>query len=537
MRHLVLSGFMATGKTTLGPRVAGQLGWPFVDTDDAIEVAAGKSVAAIWQGGGEGAFRAIEARVVEELLGRSSPHVIALGGGVVAQRELRRLAQERACLVTLEASPETIDTRIGDASSRPSLAGHETRSRIAQLLEARAEAYAECHATVATDRLTPDEAALAVLAGYRRDSVLVPLGKRSYTVDVVRDAPERLTTAIERLSPTRVIVVTDAVVERARGAALEAALGPIKAPVHRVALPAGEVHKTLASVEVIWSAALGAGADRKSVVLAYGGGVVCDLAGFAASTLFRGVVWVASPTTLLGMVDAAVGGKTGFDFASGKNLVGSFHQPSGVVCDVGHLATLPTRERTAGLAEVVKIALVADAELLARLETVAPLLARGDVDALLPVVRRAVELKARLVASDERDTGARALLNVGHTAGHALEAHGGFTRRLHGEAVAIGMAIELAAAERLGLTGSSVREAAERVLRALGLPTKPAPSEIAEAWGHATMDKKRAGTEIDWPIVSHAGEGRVVRITMDRLRQAILGDREDLPPSRKAAKG
>jgi shikimate kinase / 3-dehydroquinate synthase len=524
MRHLILSGFMATGKTTLGPRVARQLGWPFVDTDDAIEVTSGTSLAALWENGGEGAFRAIEARVVEELLGRSSPHVIALGGGVVARRELRRLAQERGCLVTLEASPETIGTRVGDASSRPSLAGHETRSRIAHLLEVRGDAYAECHATVTTDRLSPDEAALAVLDAYRRDSVLVPLGKRSYTVDVVRESPERLTSAIERLSPTRLIVVTDAVVERARGTALEAALGPIKAPVHRVALPAGEVHKTLASVEVIWSAALGAGSDRRSVILAYGGGVVCDLAGFAASTLFRGVAWVASPTTLLGMVDAAVGGKTGFDFASGKNLIGSFHQPSGVVCDVGHFSTLPPRERTAGLAEVVKIALVADAELLARLEAMAPMLVRGDADALAPVVRRAIELKARLVATDERDTGARALLNVGHTAGHALEANGGFTRRLHGEAVAIGMAVELAAAERLGLTGSSVREAAERVLGALGLPTKPAPSEIAEAWGHAAMDKKRAGAEIDWPIVSHAGEGRVVRITMDRLRRAILGE-------------
>jgi shikimate kinase / 3-dehydroquinate synthase len=530
MRHLVLSGFMATGKSTLGPRVAQRLGLPFVDADDAIEHAAGKSVASVWQQGGEAAFRAIEARVVEELLGRSAPHVIALGGGVVAHRGLRRLAQERACLVTLEAAPEAIAARIGDASLRPSLAGHEPLARITHLLEARADAYAECHATVATDRLAPEEAAAAVLVAHRRGAVLVPLGKRSYTVDVVRDAPERLTAAVARLSPTRVIVVTDAVVERARGGALEAALGPLTAPVHRVALPAGEVHKTLASVEVIWSAALGAGADRRSVVLAYGGGVVCDLAGFAASTLFRGVACVASPTTLLGMVDAAVGGKTGFDFASGKNLIGTFHQPSGVVCDVGHLATLSPRERAAGLAEVVKIALVADADLLARLEGAAPLLVRGDTDALLPIVRRAVELKARFVANDERDSGLRGLLNVGHTVGHALEAHGGFTRRLHGEAVAIGIAVELAAAERLGLTAAGVREVAERLLVALGLPTRGGPSELAESWGYAALDKKRAGAELDWPIVSALGEGRVVRIGTERLLRALLG--EPLGPSK-----
>jgi shikimate kinase/3-dehydroquinate synthase len=427
-------------------------------------------------------------------------------------------------VVTLEATPECVATRIGDASSRPNLAGHEPRARIVQLLEARADAYAECHARVATDRLGIDESAEAIVRAYRREAVLVPLGKRSYTVDVVRDAPERLTESIERLSPTRVIVVTDAVVERARTAALDAALLPLSAPVHRVALPSGEVHKTLASVEVIWSAALGAGADRGSVVVAFGGGVVCDLAGFAASTLLRGIAWVACPTTLLGMVDAAVGGKTGFDFAEGKNLVGSFHQPKGVVCDVAHLATLSARERAAGLAEVVKIALLADADLLARLEDVAPLLAKGNLDLWMPIVRRAIELKARFVADDERDAGLRALLNVGHTVGHALETHGGFTRRLHGEAVAIGIAVELAAAERLGLTDGKVLEAARPLLHALGLPTQAGPSELAEAWIHASKDKKRAGNEIDWPIVTRIGEGRVVRIDLDTLRRAILAE-------------
>jgi len=530
VRHLVLSGFMATGKSTLGPRVAQMLGLPFVDSDDSIEAAAGKSVAELWQSDGEAGFRAIESHVVGELLGRAAPHVIALGGGAVAQRELRQLALERAWIATLEASAESVATRMGDAASRPSLAGHEPRVRIAQLLDARADAYAECHAKVVTDRIGIEESVGEILRAYRRDAVLVPLGKRSYTVDVVRDAPDRLTDAIERLSPTRVFVVTDAVVERARSAELDAALVAVRAPVHRVALPSGEAHKTLASVEVIWSAALGAGADRGSVVVAYGGGVVCDLAGFAASTLLRGVAWVACPTTLLAMVDAGIGGKTGIDFASGKNLVGTFHQPKGVVCDVGHLSTLSARERSAGLAEVVKIALAADVELLERIEAMAPLLARGSPDVLMPIVRRAVELKARFVARDERDESLRALLNIGHTVGHALETHGGFARRLHGEAVSIGIAVELAAAERLGLTTSSARETAVRVLDALGLPTKAAPSELAEAWIHASKDKKRTGTEIDWPIVTRPGEGRVVRIAIDGLRRAILAETPVVTP-------
>jgi shikimate kinase/3-dehydroquinate synthase len=522
MRHLVLSGFMATGKSTLGPRVARALGLPFVDTDDAVELAAGKSAVALWQNQGEASFRSMEARVVLDLLARVEPHVIALGGGVVAQPDLRRRVRERACIVTLEASPESLAARIGDGSNRPVLAGYELGSRISHLLETRAEAYAECSATVATDRLGIEESVDAIVRAHRQGSVLVPLGKRSYTVEIVQDDPERLAEAIERLAPTRVIVVTDAMVERTRSAPLAAALSRFGARVQHVALPSGEVHKTLASVEVVWSAALGAGADRKSVIVAYGGGVVCDVAGFAASTLFRGIPWVASPTTLLAMVDAGVGGKTGFDFASSKNIIGSVHQPRGVVCDVGHLVTLPARERIAGLAEVVKIALVADEDLVALLQREAPRLAAGDRDVLAPVIRRAIELKARFVAGDERDTGLRALLNVGHTVAHALEAHGGFARRLHGEALAIGMAVEMAAGERLGLTESRVRESAIPLLAALGLPTEAGPSELVEAWGHVARDKKRAGAEIDWPIVTRVGEGRVVRIALDGLRRAVL---------------
>jgi shikimate kinase/3-dehydroquinate synthase len=521
MRHLVLSGFMATGKTTLGPRVAAELGMPFVDADDAIAAAAGKSVRDLWRDEGEGAFRALEERVVGELLERSAPHVLAFGGGSVTMPGIRRLAHERACVVTLEAAPEAILERAADTSGRPNLAVADPERRIVDLLRDRADAYAECHAAVSTDRLTPDEVVEVVAREHRRDAVLVALGRRSYLVDVVRDEPARLAGALAALAPTHIVVVTDAVVERARSASLEAALRGVGAPVHRVALPAGEAHKTLASVEVLWSAAIGAGADRRSVFLGFGGGVVSDLAGFAASTLYRGVPFVLAPTTLLGMVDASIGGKTGFDLAAGKNLVGTFHQPKAVVCDIGHLATLPPRERNAGLAEVAKVAIVSDLELFHMLMTDASRLVAGDAEALLPIVRRAVERKARLVAEDERDTGIRTLLNLGHTVGHGLEAHGGFARLLHGEAVAIGIALELRAADRLGLTDGKVGEEAATLLEKLGLPTRAIPAELAGAWRFALQDKKRAGEEIDWPIATRAGEGRVVRIPLDRLRKAL----------------
>jgi len=527
LRHLVLSGFMATGKSTLGPRAAAKLGLPFVDTDDAIASASGKSLAAIWKTEGEARFRRLEEEIITELLSRPAPHVLALGGGAVTSRKIRRMAHERASVVTLEASVETLLARLGDPATRPNLAGGEPHERVAHLLRERADAYAESHARIRTDERSLDETVDAVLRAHARDPVLVPLGRRSYLVDVVRNEPERLSDAIARLDASRVVLVTDAVVERACASRLAAALAALSVPVHRVALPAGEAQKTLASTQVLWDAALGAGADRKSVYLGFGGGVVTDLTGFAASTLFRGVRFVTAPTTLLAMVDAAIGGKTGIDLPAGKNLVGTVHQPSAVVCDLAYLETLPARERTAGLAEIVKIALLADAELFARIEAEAPRLVLGDAGALLPLVRRAIEWKARFVADDEREAGARTLLNLGHTVAHALEAHGGYHRWLHGEAVAIGIVVELAAAERLGLTDGKVKTEAERLMKTLGLPTEATPAELRAAWSYTHRDKKRAGGGLDWPIATRTGEGRVVRVEEEELRGAVLGEGEE----------
>jgi shikimate kinase/3-dehydroquinate synthase len=521
VRHLVLSGFMATGKSTLGPRLAAKLGVPFVDTDDAIAAEAGKSVPELWKDAGEGAFRALEERVITELLARPLPHVVAFGGGSVTVPTLRRHAHERASVVTLAASPGAILERVGDTSGRPNLAVPELKKRIVGLLGDRADAYAESHATVTTDHLTIDEAVDAVLEAYRRDAVLVALGRRSYLVDVVNGEPRRCADALRRLDPTRVLVVTDAIVERARGAFLEDALRDLGVPVHRVALPAGEAQKNLASVEVLWSAAVGAGADRKSVFFGFGGGVVSDLTGFAASTLYRGVSFMLAPTTLLGMVDASIGGKTGFDLPAGKNLVGTIHQPAGVLCDLTHLSTLPARELKAGLAEMAKVALVADAELFQELRNVSALLVRGDLSLLLPLVRRAIELKARFVADDEEDTGVRKLLNLGHTLGHGLEAYSGFQRYLHGEAVAIGTSLELKAADRLGLTDGHVGAEAASLLESLGLPVRATPAEVAGGWRFARQDKKRKGDALDWPIATRVGEGRLVRIPADDVGKAL----------------
>ncbi len=272
----------------------------------------------------------------------------------------------------------------------------------------------------------------------------------------------------------------------------------------------------------IWDAALGAKVDRGAVVVAAGGGVVGDVAGFAAAALLRGVRFLQVPTTLLSMVDSSVGGKTGFDHAAGKNLIGAFHQPSGVVADLAHLTTLSARERIAGLAEVVKIALATDGALLDRVEAQAPALAAGDVTALLPIVRAAIDAKIRIVRDDERETGRRALLNLGHTVGHALEAHAGFSGWLHGEAVALGTVVEMRATAALGWTPPDLVMRATAVFAALGLPTHVPAGDVVAAWPFVASDKKRGGDRLALPVVTAAGEAQVRRVALTDLRDAVF---------------
>lgn len=536
MGPLVLSGFMATGKTVVGRTLALRLGVPFVDTDEVIAAQAGRSVPELWQAEGEEAFRARELGVVTELLARyggkdhgaAPTAVLALGGGAVTRRDLRHRLLDGAFVVTLTAHPSVSAARAGDVSTRPNLRGATGGSaeavahRAAFLLEQRADAYAEAHATVATDERTVDDVVDCILAAASRDLQVVALGLRSYVVELVHDAPKTLSDTLASLGPSSVLAVTDAHVLRARGAALAEALGALAVNATTLTLPPGEAHKTLATVSTLWDGALAAGADRDTVVAAFGGGVVGDLAGFAAATLLRGVRFVQVPTTVLAMVDASVGGKTGFDHSVGKNLVGAFHQPSAVVADIGHLATLPARERSAGLAEAVKIGLTHDGVLLDDLEAHGAALAAGDPQGLRRVIRRAVSAKARVVRDDEREAGPRALLNLGHTAGHALEAAGGYRKLLHGEAVAVGMVLEMALAARRGLTPPALVERVTAILRALGLPTTVPAADLRAALPFLATDKKRSGRRLSFPVVASPGDARVERVPFDDTFGATL---------------
>lgn len=522
MKPIVLSGFMATGKSTVARALAARLGWPLVDTDDELAKATGKSIPDLWKSEGEVVFRAREVELVRALFSSDAPRVIAFGGGTVTSREARHLALEKALVVTLTALAETSIGRAGPLENRPNLISANPVARAQDLIDARSQVYSECHLSLATDGIAVEALVDAIVPLIDRNPIAMPLGARSYVIDVVNDSPATLTDAIARLAPSSLVVVTDSHVHRARGKSLEAALHPLAIPAVHLTLAPGEENKNLVNVSAIWDAALGANVDRETLVVAFGGGVVGDMAGFAASALLRGVRFVGVPTTLLAMVDASVGGKTGFDHPSGKNLIGAFHQPSAVVADVAHLATLSPRDRISGLAEVVKIALTHDKLFFEKLEATADAAFRGDPKTLAEYIRRAIELKSAVVRDDERETGDRALLNFGHTVGHALEAHGNFTRYRHGEAIAIGMLVELTIGAELGVTRPELFARARDLLARLGLPTAVTTSELDAAWSFVASDKKRSHGSIRLPLPAILGSAMVHKIPIATLKPPRL---------------
>lgn len=358
-----------------------------------------------------------------------------------------------------------------------------------------------------------------VLAIVDETAVVVPLGERSYRVEIGQGIRSRVPARVRAVTEGAVVVVHDTQEGEARTWARDAVAslpGSIE-----VRLPRGEVHKSVATVERIWDTALEAGIDRSALVLGVGGGVVGDLTGFAASTLLRGVNLGQLPTTLLSMVDSSVGGKTGFNRAAGKNLVGSFYQPRFVLCDVETLDTLDAGERIAGLAEVVKSAWLDGENAVAGLEADAEALRAGDPAATIRAIEMSVTLKARIVRLDEREGGTRMLLNLGHTVGHGLEAAAGYRDLRHGDGVALGMVAALRVGVARGATTPDMAERLTRLLDAVGLPTDLDAKLTDEALDFVWADKKRRGDHIRFIVPGDPGHTTIAPMKPDEIRAAV----------------
>jgi shikimate kinase / 3-dehydroquinate synthase len=446
-KHIALVGFMGAGKSTLGRQVAERLGRNFVDVDAELENLTGRSIRQLFDEG-EAFFRTKEAKVTVERLRTAPPAVLALGGGALGSQQVRDELRERAFTVHVEVEPAEAWRRVRDAG-RP-LAQDELDFRA--LFTKRAPVYVAAADASATE---VDEVVLAAAAVHVETGSLARLGELTPSGDVA--------------------LVSDARVAGIHGADAQVALGGRHVSVHE--LPEGEEAKTIDAVTGLWDALR---LDRTGVLVALGGGCTTDAAGFAAAAYLRGIRWVAVPTTLVGQVDAAIGGKTAIDLDDGKNLVGAFHWPVRTVIDPALLATLPERERREGLAEVVKTGLLS-----------------GESLWELPdaqLVRRAAAYKSSVCLQDPHDEGVRNVLNLGHTFAHALEAAAGYEGVTHGSAVALGL---LAALRMSGLDTSAVEET---------LRPEPVRVDRERAWAALQRDKKSENGRVRLVLLEAPGK-------------------------------
>ncbi len=476
---MVLVGMMGAGKTSVGKRLAARLGLPFVDADEEIEAGARMSIPEIFEKFGEPYFRDGERRVIARVL-ESGPCVLATGGGAFMNAATRERIAQAGVSIWLKPDFDVLLRRVRKRSNRPLLHTPDPEGTLRRLLEERSPTYALADVTIESHDGPHEvvvEQILAALAARSRPqpvTVRVELGARAYDIEIgeglIAGAGERVKALFPR---ARAAIVTDAHVAAHWLAPLQKSLAAAGIEAEAIVCPPGETTKSYAEFARVCDALISARIERRDVVIALGGGVIGDLAGFASATLRRGVDYVQIPTSLLAQVDSSVGGKTGINSPLGKNLVGAFHQPRLVLADSGALRTLPEREFRAGYAEVVKHGLIDDREFFDWLEAHA-----RDVFAGGPARARAIAVscaaKARVVAADETEQGARALLNLGHTFGHALEALAHYDPAIlvHGEGVAVGMACAFRFSQALGHCSGQDVVRVERHLQSVGLPTR-----------------------------------------------------------------
>ena len=512
--NVILTGFMGTGKSTVGKRLAEILGYRFVDTDQLIEERTGQSIAELFRLQGEAVFRKWETIVSRELAHETGA-VIATGGRLMLDPDNARCLGSSGPIFCLAASSGEVARRLKEeGSERPLLAVPDPESRIQELLAARAADYAQFTQVVTENRSVNEVARKIQMLMYQR-SIDVKHPGGSYNVHV---APGILTTFRELAEVDGPIaIISDSNVGKFYADRLS---GDIL-----VTMPAGEENKTLATVNEIYSQLIAAGLDRQGTIVALGGGVVGDVAGYVAATYMRGIAFVQCPTSLLAMVDASVGGKTGVDLPEGKNLVGVFKQPKSVIADLETLSTLPDVEFSAGMAEVIKAGLIADRELFYLVEAQANrLMARSsdDIQLLQKLVGDAVEVKRKIVEADPYEMGRRAVLNLGHTFGHAVEQVSGYEVR-HGDGVAMGLVASAHLSAELGHCAMELEPRICGLLDDFGLPIQIPSQYKAEAVYEAMgSDKKKVTGRLRFVLPRDIGDVFVSeRVTREQVLSVL----------------
>lgn len=520
---IFLYGPPGSGKTSVGRELAKNLALPFIDLDRMIEERAGKSIPEIFEQDGEVEFRVLEKKAIQEVT-KLDWGVISLGGGALLDEGNRNDVRNAGTNIILGASEQGIIERLTDDNMQRPLIGTQDKAtfifKLKKLLAERAMHYASFENQIETDSKSPLEIAwetqVGVGAFYVR-GMETSTGKGNLPgASKKRPGPPgydvRVACALDSLGKALqlnsmagpIVVVTDQNVAEHYLSRVEKSLQAEGYVSRAVIIPPGESSKTITMVAHLWDTFLGAGLERGSTVIALGGGVVGDLAGFAAATYMRGIPWVNVPTSLLAMVDASLGGKTGADLPKGKNLVGAFHAPRMVLTDPSTLDTLSQVELRSGMAEVIKTGIIGDPGLFDLSRNTLEMVDRDIGE----IIRRAIAVKIQVIEADPFEGGLRAVLNLGHTIGHAVEKVSNYQLR-HGEAVAIGLVAEARLAEQVGVAQSGLVDEIACVCKLIGLPVDiPKDFDREDILEAMKVDKKRQGAKFKFALPVKIGEVR-----------------------------
>jgi 3-dehydroquinate synthase len=536
-RNIILGGFMATGKSSVGRRLAIVLGYDFLDLDTLIAAEEGMPISRIFTTRGESAFRALETRMVDRVAGRTGCVVATGGGTIVNPRNLEALKRS-GVVVALTADPDTILARIGPTEDRPMLWGGDKRERIRLLLEQRAGSYAKADLIVDASAHSIDYVVNHILDFLtlhrviaRRTTIHLPsmaesfriaLGPRSHEVIIGPGLLGEVGRLVKDLGLAQTgILLTNPGDNRLFGDRVIRSLTDAGFTVRCVEFADREDAKGLETLTWLYRQMAAERLERRSPVFALGGVVTGEMAGFAAATYLRGLPLIQIPTSHIAQVDTSIGGKVAVNLPEGKNLVGAFYQPRQVITDVEALASLPVRDFRAGLAEVVKIAAIRDGELFEYLEQNVEEVLSQDLRAMVRFVRRACEIKASIVEADEREGDVRSILNFGHTVGHALEAATGYRGPNHGEAVAMGMVVAASMAVRRKVCSAEALARLRKLLQAFGLPTS-LPVDAAEVLRFVRYDKKIQDRQVRFVLLKEIGESVVASLeSPEELEEAL----------------
>ncbi|WP_432381183.1 bifunctional shikimate kinase/3-dehydroquinate synthase AroKB [Duganella sp. P38] len=539
MQNVFLVGLMGAGKTTIGRILARKLGLTFIDSDHEIEARTGASIPWIFEIEGEASFRRREADVIRELSAQQGL-VLATGGGAILNADNRAFLKARGTVIYLRASVNSILQRTAHDKNRPLLQTADPRAKLEELMEVRDPLYMEI-ADLVIDTGRPNVQSMVQTILNQLESMAceaapncsthaepsmneqsnillnVDLGERSYPIAIGPALLDDSAALARHVHGAKVAIVSNTTVAPLYLERIEAGLRSAGKQVITVILPDGEEFKNWTSLMQIFDALLQNKADRKTTLIALGGGVIGDLTGYAAASYMRGVDFIQVPTTLLSQVDSSVGGKTGINHPLGKNMIGAFYQPRAVIADTATLETLPARELSAGLAEIIKYGAVIDLPFFEWIEANMDKLMARDKGALAYAIARSCEIKADVVRQDEREGGLRAILNFGHTFGHAIEAGMGYGARLHGEAVGCGMVMAADLSQRMGLVDAATVARVRALIAAAGLPVR-APDLGVDKWLEAMeVDKKNEGGAIKFILMNPLGAPKITNAPPELL--------------------